>query len=269
MGIKENNIPSIYNYCDRWCEKCAFTSRCLNYKFGERLEKSLDNQDEINKLFWELFDDNLEDTYNVIEGDESKSSEFEEDDDDEDEDDDDDDESLSGNYDFNIENDEEDSGDDFRLKHLIAESNEAAILSKEYINIVTNWFKNAKEKIGDEIDEFILSDDALIKLSDAIEVIQWYHFFIYPKVMRALQGKDEDLFEDEFPKDSDGSAKIALIAIERSISAWGYVYMKLNAFNDSVYSVIQQLVNLQHAIEAEFPNARNFIRPGFDEINNK
>jgi len=261
MGIKENNIPSIYNYCDRWCEKCAFTSRCLNYKFGERLENSIDNQDEINKLFWELFDDNLEDTYNVIERNESKSNEFIEKVDD--------DSSFGDNYDFNIEDDDEDSGDDFRLKHLIAESNEAAILSKEYINLVTNWFKNTKEKIGDEIDEFILSDDALIKLSDAIEVIQWYYFFIYPKVMRALQGKDEDLFEDEFPKDSDGSAKIALIAVERSISAWGYVYMKLNAFNDSVYSIIQQLVNLQHAIEAEFPNARNFIRPGFDEINNK
>jgi hypothetical protein len=22
-------IPGIYNYCDRWCERCRFTSRCL------------------------------------------------------------------------------------------------------------------------------------------------------------------------------------------------------------------------------------------------
>jgi predicted protein tyrosine phosphatase len=22
-------IPGIYNYCDRWCERCPFTSRCL------------------------------------------------------------------------------------------------------------------------------------------------------------------------------------------------------------------------------------------------
>ena len=24
-------IPSIHNYCDRWCERCPFTSRCRAY----------------------------------------------------------------------------------------------------------------------------------------------------------------------------------------------------------------------------------------------
>ena len=24
-------ISGIYNYCDRWCERCRFTSRCLNH----------------------------------------------------------------------------------------------------------------------------------------------------------------------------------------------------------------------------------------------
>ena len=28
-------IPGIYNYCDRWCERCAFTSRCSNYALAE------------------------------------------------------------------------------------------------------------------------------------------------------------------------------------------------------------------------------------------
>src|SRR5262245_58416083 len=26
-----NFISGIYNYCDRWCERCAFTSRCFLY----------------------------------------------------------------------------------------------------------------------------------------------------------------------------------------------------------------------------------------------
>ena len=26
-----NLISGIYNYCDRWCERCPFTSRCLVY----------------------------------------------------------------------------------------------------------------------------------------------------------------------------------------------------------------------------------------------
>jgi len=28
MEVHEAFIPGIYNYCDRWCETCAFTSRC-------------------------------------------------------------------------------------------------------------------------------------------------------------------------------------------------------------------------------------------------
>jgi len=26
------NISGIYNYCDRWCEKCLYTNRCLLFK---------------------------------------------------------------------------------------------------------------------------------------------------------------------------------------------------------------------------------------------
>ena len=26
---KKSHIPGIYNYCDRWCERCKFTSQCL------------------------------------------------------------------------------------------------------------------------------------------------------------------------------------------------------------------------------------------------
>ncbi len=32
----ENFIPGIYNYCDRWCERCPFTDRCMNYAMEKR-----------------------------------------------------------------------------------------------------------------------------------------------------------------------------------------------------------------------------------------
>lgn len=28
-------ISGIYNYCDRWCERCPFTSRCMNFALDE------------------------------------------------------------------------------------------------------------------------------------------------------------------------------------------------------------------------------------------
>ena len=33
LGEKEGYIDGIFNYCDRWCERCRFTSKCRNYAF--------------------------------------------------------------------------------------------------------------------------------------------------------------------------------------------------------------------------------------------
>jgi len=45
-------ISGIYNYCDRWCERCNFTSRCLVY---EQLPESSKSDDpaahDLNGLF--------------------------------------------------------------------------------------------------------------------------------------------------------------------------------------------------------------------------
>ena len=62
-------------------------------------------------------------------------------------------------------------------------------------------------------------------LKDAVEVIRWYQHLIHARLMRAVRGELEERseFPDEFPKDSDGSAKVALIAIDRSIAAWGTI----------------------------------------------
>ena len=238
--MDKNDIPGIYNYCDRWCERCTFTSRCLTYKFGKIMDENLDDKIELNQLFWKFFDKNLDNTLDLFE-----ESEYEEES-------------------YNFDEDESYTGDDFEIKRLIAESHDAAQLAKEYINIVSNWFKQNETEL---IAFSNIEEKSILKISDAIEVIHWYHIFIYPKIMRALQGKDDDLLEDEFPLDSDGSAKITLIAIDRSISAWGYIFMQTDDKNENIFNIIKLLVTLQQLVEDNFPNSRNFIRPGFDENN--
>ena len=49
-------IPGIYNYCDRWCERCSRTSRCLLFqteKKREREREALSGSAESNDDFWE------------------------------------------------------------------------------------------------------------------------------------------------------------------------------------------------------------------------
>ncbi len=41
-------IPGIYNYCDRWCERCQFTSRCLNHSIEEKQNCKLEEIDVAN-----------------------------------------------------------------------------------------------------------------------------------------------------------------------------------------------------------------------------
>jgi hypothetical protein len=102
---------------------------------------------------------------------------------------------------------------------------------------------------------------------DIIEVIQWYKRFIWVKIMRALQGEMEDRVEEleDFPKDSDGSAKIALIAIDRTITSWAKMREHFIEREDEILEILVLLERLRKAMEQTFPNARAFVRPGFDE----
>jgi hypothetical protein len=98
-------------------------------------------------------------------------------------------------------------------------------------------------------------------------VIHWYQYQIAVKTMRALSGRREELEDDpEFPKDSDGSAKVALIGIDRSIAAWRLMQLSLPERAQSIVPLILQLERLRRRIEIVFPEARRFVRPGFDEV---
>src|SRR5689334_11088472 len=45
-------ISGIYNYCDRWCERCPLTSRCLVYATEQEDNDSPQNRDIRNETFW-------------------------------------------------------------------------------------------------------------------------------------------------------------------------------------------------------------------------
>jgi hypothetical protein len=86
--------------------------------------------------------------------------------------------------------------------------------------------------------------------------------------MRGLQGELTERGEilDEFPKDSDGSVKVALIAMDRSLTAWGKMYKYFPEKNDMILDMLVLLERLRRKAETEFPNARAFVRPGFDTV---
>lgn len=102
--------------------------------------------------------------------------------------------------------------------------------------------------------------------SDPIAVIVWFSHYIPGKVHRALFGLANDEPEDRaWPADHNGSAKAALLAIERSHVAWLQLVARGEISRGRAEAYLRDLVFLGEELERVFPGARTFVRPGFDE----
>jgi hypothetical protein len=150
-------------------------------------------------------------------------------------------------------------------------------LAKSYISMTNDWFdanvyiyeddEGAFEAMSAPDSTHSTPREDTRLLIDAVDVIRWYQHQIYVKLHRAFHSSRDEEFEmlNDFPKDSDGSAKVALIGMDRSISAWGEVLKFSPHQEKNILGIIAHLGRLRSLAEAEFPDARAFVRPGFDE----
>ncbi len=239
---RSKNIPFIHNWCDRWCERCAFTDRCAIYEEPQK-PKSPDH-DMTNKAFWEALSSKLaEATQMLIK--------------------------MGAEVGIDLTNLPEETPEEKKAerkrKQTIA-THPLRKLSASYTKAGMDWM-NKHTHINDKENLALLKLDLGVSstLDDCFEVIQWYLPFIEVKVARALSSKFRGLEGDEFPKDSDGSAKVALIAMERSTEAWQFLFEQLPQEQDEILKWMILLQKIKNATASEFPNARAFVRPGLDE----
>jgi hypothetical protein len=240
-------ISGIYNYCDRWCERCPLTSRCLVFA-TEQLDHngSPESHDIHNEAFWHKLSSVLTETQELI-------GEW----------------AREAGIDLTVIADEEVNTRKRRGK--VVDNHPLARAGKKYANAASDWFREFDQNI--EVSDLLASDAnraAAEQLEDAREVIQWYQYQIAVKIMRALSCRD-DGWEDEpemaeFPKDSNGSAKVALIGIDRSMAAWRLLQLAVPDVAESIWPLMLQLERLRNRVEKSFPEARDFVRPGFDEV---
>lgn len=95
------------------------------------------------------------------------------------------------------------------------------------------------------------------------EVIARHHFLIAAKTYRALVSHYGAEIEPELLRDALGSARLVLIAIERSLAAWRSLSFQKD--DGRVGGLIELLEALSAAVEIRFPDARAFLRPGLDD----
>jgi len=128
------------------------------------------------------------------------------------------------------------------------------------------WLEKVKPGSPSVEELEILADDKLTdkRFIDALEVIYFYNFFISAKIFRALIPRD-NYEADEIQTDSNGSAKIALIAVDRLIAAWSILMEKMTDHEDEILKFLISLADIRKQTELTFPMARKFVRPGFDD----
>jgi hypothetical protein len=93
------------------------------------------------------------------------------------------------------------------------------------------------------------------------DVVAWYHLRIYLRVVRALISREKRPGSTDRTEDATGSAKLALVSMERSRSA----LQAMSAANDAEISRLRALLDaLECGLDERFPNARSFLRIGLD-----
>jgi len=248
-------IPGIYNYCDRWCERCTFALRCLTFATEQEESRERKANDEENTEFWKSLSSDVDTVMRQIDTDANQDD-----------------------FSWNNEEFQQLEADQEQIRSR-ARQHPVAMMSMCYGQRVDQWTdaacaslerKQSELEARGQIDEEGMAPHiASVDIDDALAVIRWYQTFIHVKLMRALQGQErgDELAEQyDFPKDSDGSAKVALIGIDRSIGAWAALQKHLPDQADAIHSFLSSLCRLRKNVETEFPDARAFKRPGFDCI---
>lgn len=251
--MAETNIPGIHNYCDRWCEKCAFSKRCA--VFAEHQNDQQYESDVKSKLFWDKLSENFTKAKSKLEQIADQAG-----------------------IDLTVLTEEieksEKKRDDIRRN---AREHPIATLSMQYSEASRAWLQTQPgmlDKLEHLKEQLTLGlesrEEAKIQtqtIRDSLAVINWYSSFIHTKLVRALTEKFQydDVDQKGTQPDYDGNAKVALIGIERSLKAWESVFEILPQQEDDFLTTLAMLDKLRGLTLQEFPDAMKFVRPGFDD----
>ena len=241
MTENSNFIPDIYNWCDRWCERCQYTDRC--YSFQLDIEDGIDplDKDIPDEKTWEHVGKRLAQALEMLRQHAARQG-------------------------IDLDNlpevEEVPPG-----KRLVRLQEQAKSLHEKYVQRTRSFFEENKKYFEDKghksirrVEMGISGEEEILahweELKDQSEVIHWYTCFFGVKMHRALNGLD-DMHKDHWgsPEQSDANrtARITMVAVERSMAGWQFL---LGAFPEKEGEILQLLALLakfRRLVESVFP----------------
>ena len=237
--MKAGFIPDIYNYCDRWCEKCECNTSCLYYRLELKAEERgeelpLDRILEHEAQLWDQIK-----SYLYSENEENKFADL--------------------SPEIFPETDPEESEVEYYINML-------DLLRLTLIYEV--WAEKTLEETYSVLDELPESErEKTEAVTDAVECVNWYLDVIQPKIRRAMYDYyhgDKETASSVPYLDYNGSVKVALLSAEKSGKAWRQLTDLLPAMEKAGEHLQVVLSELRKEILKQFPFAMEFQRPGFD-----
>lgn len=255
-------VPGIYNFCDKWCEKCTLKSKCMSYvvgkkmeeKLGKTLEESLYTKQEAT---WVYLKNIFDTTYEILH-------------------------ELAEERGINMEDiyaaeDMEKGfwpgeGEDALQEVECSKLGESVSQIVQVCIIYENLCEGCLEKVFAVLDEkeWTTESPEGKETEDALDRINWYIDVIPSKIRKALlafyHSREAADNREMYEYECNGSAKVVLAAIGNSYMAWETLkkYCTLPVIKDIMHLQVV-LEQLQRDIETQFPEVHKFRRPGFDD----
>lgn len=241
-------ISGVYNYCDRWCYRCQFRERCLSYAIEQETFGNADETGMDQPEFWQKLLQLFHETREMVE-----------------------ETARDMKIDLDAIDDAALARETKKLDNKVSK-HENIQLAQLYAELTGKYYQTHERDLRKQ--ETLLNQNNSLNipgtvqqaagLKNALETIGWYRHFIYVKLHRALTGKWQEETDEIDLKDANGSAKVCLIAIDNSLSAWDTVMKNIPDNEDDILAILVILTKMRKLVEKDFPQARVFVRPGFD-----
>jgi len=248
-------IAGIYNYCDRWCERCRFTDRCRVYDQEQKqLERHLLRGEDPDDpaVFMQDVADSLSEALGMLEQMAAESG---------------------------LENDAEpcllpiERGSD----PLAAQAERwgmrvGALLARMRADLpaIGQDLAGQTDALSDREQGEVIQ--ALEGVRDAYEVLAQYHLLIPVKMARAARGeaKAEDEGDPERSPgrwdDALGTAKLVHECLGKAAAALWCAAELSRDWQDEALPLAAEAESLRQQIDRRFPGHPHFRRPGLDEL---
>lgn len=241
---KDKFVQGIYNYCDRWCERCPMTDRCfLYYQDSIRRtqhESQGENPYDMN-IILEDVQQNLKETVDLLQ--------------------------------------REAAGMGIQISEPAAEPEKPAPQKEPKrlthpLHVKAHHFANAVHKFLETLSSEIhtqkrkeVAPEELADAQECFEILSWYHMQIAVKIDRALTRRIDDSSkssESSFP-DADGNAKVAHLGMLKMLDGMMKIHQWNSSWNLELMPLFTELYELIEQVDLEFPGHKTFKRPGFDD----